>query len=134
MMRGGAGNNQSYLLRIRNFLGLSAGTADDLLDVIFSVRGVVCSSKGYMSRLCWPIPDRHAQALKKYQCASLNIFLIHNTFRNTSKNIYCLNLSIWYQFVWKYAWSFSKLRILTPWIENHTPIIHKCFKKKRKRI
>ena len=53
---GGAGSNQSKLLRIRNFRGLRAGTADGPLDVIFSVRGVVCSSKGYMSRPCRSLP------------------------------------------------------------------------------
>ena len=55
----------SVLLSVRNFRGLSAGIADGPLDVIFSVREVVCSSKGYMSRFCCPVPARHAQALKK---------------------------------------------------------------------
>ena len=45
--------------------GLRAETAGGPLDVVFSVGGVVCSSKGHMSRLCWPIPARHAQVLKK---------------------------------------------------------------------
>ena len=52
LMCGGYGNNQSELLRVRNFRGLSAGTTDGSLDVIFSIWGVVCNSKGYMSRLC----------------------------------------------------------------------------------
>ena len=49
---GGAVNNRSELLRVRNFGELSAGTADGPLDVNFSFQRVVCSSKGYMSRLC----------------------------------------------------------------------------------
>ena len=49
---GGARNNQSELQRVRNFRGLSAETANSPLDAIFSVRRVVCSSKGYMSRHC----------------------------------------------------------------------------------
>ena len=49
---GGARNNQSELLRVRNFRELSAGTVDGPVDVIFSVREFDCSSKGYMSRLC----------------------------------------------------------------------------------
>ena len=62
---GRAGINQSELLFTRNFQGLNSGIADDPLDVILSVRGVVCSSKGYMSRLCWPVPAQYAQSLKK---------------------------------------------------------------------
>ena len=69
---GEARNDQLELLRIGNFRGLSAGTADGPLDVIFSVWGVVCSSKGYMSRLCWLVPIRHNQALKK--CIYYNLW------------------------------------------------------------
>ena len=36
----GAGSDQSELLRVRIFGGLSAETADGSLDAIFSVRGV----------------------------------------------------------------------------------------------
>ena len=43
---GGAGSDQSEILRIGNFRGLCAGTADGPLDVIF------LSSKRYMSRPC----------------------------------------------------------------------------------
>ena len=35
---GGTGNNQSELLHVKNFRGLSAGTAHSPFDVIFSVR------------------------------------------------------------------------------------------------
>ena len=79
----GAGNNQSELLRVRNFRGMSARTANGSLDVIFSARGVVCSSKGYMSWLCWPVPTRHAQALKKWYLALP--FIEHLTRRWHSK-------------------------------------------------
>ena len=61
----GSGSDLSDLLRVGNFRGLNARTSNGPLDVIFSVRGVICSSKGYMSRLCWPVPGRHAQALEK---------------------------------------------------------------------
>ena len=39
----GTESEQSELLRVGNFVGLSAGTADGFLDVIFSVRWVACS-------------------------------------------------------------------------------------------
>ena len=59
----GTGSDQSELLRVGNFRGLSTGLADGLLDVIFSFRRVDWSSKGYMSRSCWLVPARHAQVL-----------------------------------------------------------------------
>ena len=62
---GGAGSDQSELLCIGNFRELSAGTADGPLDVIFFVRGILCSSKEYMSRRCSPVTARYAQELKK---------------------------------------------------------------------
>ena len=62
---GWAGSAQSELLRVRNFRGLSAGNVDSLVDVIFSVRGILYCSKGYMSRRCWLIPERYAQAFNQ---------------------------------------------------------------------
>ena len=52
LLCGGTGCNKSELLCVRNIRGLSAGTADGSFDVICSIQGVVCNSKGYMSRLC----------------------------------------------------------------------------------
>ena len=64
LLCGGAGSDESELLRVGNFRELSARIADGLLDVIFSARGVDCSSKRYTSLPCWPMPARNAQALK----------------------------------------------------------------------
>ena len=65
LVYGWAGSAQSELLRVRNFRGLSAGNVDSLVDVIFSVRGILYCSKGYMSRRCWLIPERYAQAFNQ---------------------------------------------------------------------
>ena len=59
-------DDQMELLRVRNFRGPNAGTADAPLDEI-SIRGIHCSSKGYMSWPWWPVPAQHSQALKKFK-------------------------------------------------------------------
>ena len=46
------GSTQSELLCVGNFRGQSVGIADDLLDEILPVRGIVCCSKRYMSIPC----------------------------------------------------------------------------------
>ena len=52
LVYGGAESAQSELLRVGNFQGLTAGTADDPFDGIFPVWKVVCGSKGYSNRPC----------------------------------------------------------------------------------